>query len=111
MHRGQAGMYIERRQAYPRHGANTTGERSWSHRGLWQAAPMPGTEAGPGQQIRAENLMMAGYNVVAWGLALAGGLCTIIAAYLAGGKVAAWGASGAALTGAAGVLGWTARPK
>ena len=55
--------------------------------------------------------MIAGYNMAAWALAAAGGLCAVMAAYLTGGKAAAWGAAGAALTGAAGVLGWTGRPK
>lgn len=54
---------------------------------------------------------MAGYNIIAWALAASGAACAIVAAYLQGGKAAAWGAAGAALTGAAGVLGWTARPK
>ena len=53
--------------------------------------------------------MIAGYNAVAWGLALAGGLCAVMAAYLTGGQAAAWGAAGTALMGAAGVMGWTKR--
>jgi hypothetical protein len=55
--------------------------------------------------------MIAGYNVVAWACAAAGGLCAVVAAYLTGGKAAAWGAAGAALTGFAGVLGWATKPK
>lgn len=46
---------------------------------------------------------------IAWALAAAGGVCAVVAAYLQGGKVAAWGAAGTAFMGAAGVLGWTAK--
>lgn len=48
---------------------------------------------------------------IAWGLAAAGGVCAVVAAYLTGGKAAAWGAAGTALMGAAGVLGYSAVKK
>lgn len=53
--------------------------------------------------------MTANPNLIAWGLAAAGGACSVMAAFLAGGKVAAWGAAGTALMGAAGVLGWQSK--
>lgn len=45
---------------------------------------------------------------IAWSLAVAGSLCLVSAAYLAGGRNAALGALGSALLGAAGVFGWKA---
>lgn len=51
--------------------------------------------------------MLPQMNLFAWGLALAGASCTVLAAYLQGGTVAALGAAGVALTAAAGVAGYT----
>ena len=49
-------------------------------------------------------------STVAWVLAAAGDACAVYAAFLAGGLIAALGAASTALTGAAALLGYAARP-
>lgn len=55
--------------------------------------------------------MMPDLNWPAWVLAALGSACSVYAAYLTGGQVAALGAAGTAFFTAAGILGWTGKPK
>lgn len=48
-------------------------------------------------------------NLIGWGLALAGCICAVVAAYLQGGGVAAWTAAAVGLNGLAGAWGYSSK--
>jgi hypothetical protein len=54
--------------------------------------------------------MLTNTNLIGWGLAMAGLICGVLAAYVQGGKFAALSAASAGFTSMAGIWGYTSRP-